>query len=139
MDRALREHIKEDKENCCEICEEWCGHTGSPHHIIKRSEEPLLTNCKKNIIWTCFKCHRRTEEEPGFNRRLQKELQKRYFKLFLINKHYTTNEISQIVTMPVKDLEKAMQKGRVKWEFVDGIPKIQGLEAIRFLMAGKLR
>jgi hypothetical protein len=134
----LRDTIKEEKGNCCEICEHWCGDNGSPHHIVKISEEPLLRDCKSNILWLCFDCHRLTEDKPGYNARLQLELQKRYFKKFLINRFYTPEEIAQIVIMPVKDLEKAINKGRLKFEYVDGVRKSQGLEIIRFLMGGKI-
>lgn len=139
MDRGLRQRIQEDQDNHCQICGNWCGDSGSPHHIVKRSEEPILTNCKKNILWTCVKCHRDTENVPGFNKKLQRRLQERYFKIFLINKHYSVKEIAQIVQMPIKDVEKAMQKGVLKWEFVDGAPKAKGIETIRFLLGGKLK
>jgi hypothetical protein len=52
LNRALRDTIKEEKDNCCEICGHWCGdNNGSPHHIVKISEEPLLRDCKSNILW----------------------------------------------------------------------------------------
>lgn len=136
MNRGLREKIKEESDNHCVICGMYCGHTGSPHHVIKVSEEKLLENCKKNIFWTCISCHGKTEKVPGYNRKLQKQLQKEYFRLFNTQKHYTTKEISQIVGMPMKDVEKAMQKGLLKWIFVDGIPKANGSETIKFLMGG---
>lgn len=139
MNKALRNSIKEKHDNCCQICGEWCGDTGSPHHMVKVSEEPLLQNCKMNILWLCFDCHRRTEDVPGYNRELQLELQKRYFKLFLINRFYTAGEIAQLVNMPLKDVQKAINKGRVNFKYIDGIQKVQGLEAIRFLMGGKIR
>jgi len=136
MDRGLRERIKEQAGNHCRICFKCCGHTGSPHHVVKVSEEKLLENCKKNIMWTCIECHHKTEQVPGYNRQLQKKLQKEYFRIFNTQKHYTTKEIAEIVTMPVKDIEKAMQKNLLKWEFVESIPKANGNEVIRFLMGG---
>lgn len=139
MNRTLRDSIKKHNDNCCQICHEWCGNTGSPHHVIKVSEEPLLQNCKMNILWLCFNCHRRTEDVPGYNKQLQMELQKRYFKLFLINRFYTAEEISELVNMPVKDVQKAINKGRMKFQYVDGVQKVQAIEAIRFLMGGKIR
>jgi hypothetical protein len=41
--------------------------------------------------------------------------------------------------VPAKDVEKAMRKGVLKWEFIDGIQKAKGLEVIRFLLGGKLK
>jgi hypothetical protein len=139
MDRGLRERIKEEADNHCKICGHWCGNTGSPHHVVKRSEEPLLTNCKKNVWWLCQPCHTRTETEAGCNRRLQEQLQEYYYTIFNTKKHYAVKEIVEMVKVPLKDIEKAMQKGRLKWEFVDGQPKSSGIEVIRFLQGGKLR
>jgi hypothetical protein len=139
MDRGLRERIKEEADNHCVICGRWCSHTGSPHHVVKVSEQKLLVNCKKNIMWLCLECHRETEDNGKFQQGLQRALQDRYFKLFIQGKHYTVNEIAEIVQAPVKDIEKAMQKGFLKWEFVDRMPKALGLDIIRFLMGDRLR
>ena len=86
-----------------------------------------------------MECHHETEQTPGYNRKLQKKLQKEYFRIFNMQKHYTTKEIAQIVTMPLKDIEKAMQKNLLKWEFVEDIPKSDGMSVVRFLMGGYLK
>jgi hypothetical protein len=139
MDRGLRERIKEEADNHCTICGNWCGNTGSPHHVVKRSEEPLLINCKKNVWWVCQPCHTRTESQAGYNRQLQKQLQEHYYNIFNTRKHYSVKEIAEIVKAPGKDIEKAMQKNRLKWEFIDGIPKAAGIDVIRFMVGGKIR
>lgn len=119
MDRGLREEIKREADNHCRICNSWCGDNGSPHHITKLSEEKLLMNCKKNILWLCMDCHRATENDGNLQKQLKRLLRERYFKLFMVNKHYTIEEIAEIVQTPIKDLQKAMQKGVLRWEFVE--------------------
>ncbi len=139
MNRALRDKIREEADNCCMLCGYNCGKTGSPHHVIKISEEPLLINCKKNIMWVCLDCHHKTENDGKFQARLQKQLQERYFRIFNKHKNYTVKEIAEIVQAPVKDIEKAIQKGFLKCKFINGIPKALGIDTIRFLMGGKLK
>ena len=128
MNKKLREAIKEKAENSCKICGHWC-YRGSPHHVIKRSEEPLLTNCETNVWWVCDTCHTRTENEAGYNKSLQKELQDYYYSLFSVNKYYTKNEIIKIVNMPIGDLETAIYKGFLK--------SFKGVDIVSFLMGGK--
>lgn len=139
MNRALRDKIREEADNRCILCRHDCGKNGSPHHVIKISEEPLLRDCKKNIMWVCLDCHRKTENDGKFQARLQRKLQDKYFEVFNKSKNYTVKEIAQMVQAPVKDIEKAMQKGLLKWEFIDGVPKAKGISIIKFLMGGKLR
>ena len=137
LDQKLKEKIIKEQNNVCKIC----GRTvregnGAPHHIIKVGEEPLLRNCKTNIWWVCqIPCHDRTENEPGFNHELQLQLQEFYFQKFQLDYFYTIYEIQQIVDMPIKDLEKAKNKGILK----NSIGLVKGIDAIRFLMGGSIK
>jgi len=132
MNKGLRELIKEKAENCCVICKRHCRGTGTPHHVIKLSEEPLLRNCETNVWWTCEVCHTRTENEPGYNHQLQLQLRDHYQTLFSTTKNYNIKEIAAIVNMPIKDIEKASYKRMIKT--IDD--KADGEEVIRFLTRG---
>lgn len=110
MNRALRAKIKEKAGNCCKICTHWCYEKGSPHHVVKQSEESLLKNCETNVWWLCESCHTRTENEPGYNHQLQLELKDYYQTLFSVNKYYNLKDISMIVNMPLKDLGRRVIK-----------------------------
>lgn len=134
LDPKLREEIVEEAENLCKICGRWCN-PGEPHHVVKISEEPLLRNCKTNIWWLCKECHGETETNPGFNHKLQKILQDKYYQMFDINKKYGPYEVIKIVGIPEKDMEKAMNKGMIKTCKYS----ILGEDVIRFLMGGSLK
>ena len=136
LDPKLKAKIIRESEDLCKICGRniYAGN-GAPHHVIKLSEEPLLRNCKTNIMWVHQRnCHIRTECEPGFNKTLQKQLQDYYFKLIDRDHVYDINQIAQMVDMPLKDLVIAHNKGFLK--VVDG--SAEGLDVIRFLLGGKL-
>lgn len=132
MNKILRDKIKGKAENCCVICGHWCSTKGTPHHVVKLSEEPLLRNCEKNVWWLCESCHAQTENEPGYNHKLQLQLKKHYQDLFSANKYYNLKDISMIVNVPFKDLEKASYKRMLK----ASSNKARGTEVIRFLTRG---
>jgi len=136
LDPKLKAKIIRESEDLCKICGRnvYVGR-GAPHHVIKLSEEPLLRNCKTNIWWVHQRnCHIRTECEPGFNRKLQKQLQDYYYGKFQLDIYYTLDEIKSMVDMPLKDLVIAQNKGFLK--VVNN--RVEGLDAIRFLLGGKL-
>ena len=51
----------------------YCGNQdgGEEHHLLKRSTSPELIDDPKNKVRLCWKCHRRTQEDPEFHRALQ--------------------------------------------------------------------
>ena len=124
----LKEKIREEANNLCKICGRWCT-PGEPHHVIRLSQEPLLRNCKTNIWWLCRECHHKTENEVGFNKELQKQLQHYYYNLFTLNLIYTKSEIKKMVNIPMEDLEKAISKNLLKSSY--------GIDIIDFLLGGK--
>lgn len=134
LDPKLREEIKEESESLCKICGRWTS-TGEMHHVVKVSEEPLLRNCKTNIWHLCRDCHHETETRPGFNLKLQKILESYYLGKFQMDNYYTLKEIQSMVTIPIEDLEKAKNKGILKTKLI----RVEGLEAVRFLMGGRLK
>ena len=133
MNKNLRDQIKEKADNCCSVCGQWCGSTGSPHHVVKLSEEHLLINCEMNIWWLCSRCHAKTETKPGYNKELQITLQEYYRERFKGTKFYTANSIQKIVNIPLVSLYKAMEKDILKNHF----GKCHGNDVVRFLMGGK--
>lgn len=134
MNRPLRTLIKEKSDNCCSVCGRWCGDAGSPHHVIKLSEEHLLMNCETNVWWLCSSCHAKTETKPGYNKELQKTLQVYYHSIIKAKKIYTKLDIQNIVNMPYQDLDKAMKKQIL----INICGKSIGSNVIRFLLGGKI-
>jgi len=62
-----------------------------------------------------------------------------YITKFESKRYYNIKEIVQIVNIKEKDLEKAMQKGLLKWEFVGDVIKSSGENCIRFFVGGYLK
>jgi len=134
--KKLKAEIDRKANNTCAICGRWSERL-EPHHVVKVSEEPLLRNCETNIMPVDRGCHHKTETEPGFNKKLQIELQKKYEKMFINDRYYSLSVIANMVNMPYEDLETAAYKGIIQTQ-VSMARIAKGEDVIRFLMGGKI-
>ena len=50
----------------------WSAGGLEQHHLYRRSVYPELKRNLKNIVWLCFKCHKRATENKEFEENLQK-------------------------------------------------------------------
>ena len=119
--------------NYCKIC-------GNPyvelHHVIYRSENKNLENCKLNFVYLCQEHHRGTygphgSKEEKLNRKLKLEFQNKLEMLF-DKAHLTKEEIKEVLDIsdkPLNSLLKTVERHKDKYVRE---------EVIRACMAGKL-
>lgn len=97
----------------CKVCGTSYGIES--HHIVKRSQNSNLVNCKLNLIDLCYIHHRDHKKGVHFNkeldRKLKLELQNKLESLF--DKDYLTkeeiNKILQISEKALNSLVKTLQ------------------------------
>lgn len=95
----------------CEVC-------GSPyvelHHVVYRSENKNLENCKLNFVYLCPEHHRGTFGPHGskgarLNRKLKLEFQNKLEKLW--DKQYLTREeINNVLQIDDKALNRLLKR-----------------------------
>lgn len=94
----------------CKICGTSYGIES--HHIVKRSQNSNLINCKLNLIDLCYVHHRDHKKGVHFNkeldRKLKLELQNKLENLF--DKDYLTKEeINKILQISEKALNRLIK------------------------------
>lgn len=94
----------------CKVCGTSYGIES--HHIVKRSQNSNLTNCKLNLIDLCYVHHRDHKKGVHFNkeldRKLKLELQNKLESLF--DKDYLTKEeINKILQISEKALNRLIK------------------------------
>jgi hypothetical protein len=133
LNAGLKERVKEKQGYKCGLC----GRQGyDVHHIVRRSQGGM--DIELNLIYVCRECHAKIHAKKNLEKMLKRQLKNKLEKLFIYSKHYSIKEISQIAHIEEDEIEKAMQKSILKWQFIDGIPKASGEAIIRWLMGGKL-
>ena len=114
----------------CKVCGTSYGIES--HHIIKRSQNSNLVNCKLNLIDLCYIHHRDHKKGVHFNkeldRKLKLELQNKLENLF--DKDYLTkeeiNKILQISEKTLNRLIKTLQLHNDKYVKEDVIKACMG-------------
>lgn len=114
----------------CKICGTSYGIES--HHIVKRSQNSNLINCKLNLIDLCYIHHRDHKKGVHFNkeldRKLKLELQNKLENLF--DKDYLTkeeiNKILQISEKALNRLIKTLQLHNDKYVKEDVIKVCMG-------------
>lgn len=114
----------------CKICGTSYGIES--HHIIKRSQNSNLVNCKLNLVDLCYIHHRDHKKGVHFNkeldRKLKLELQNKLENLF--DKDYLTkeeiNKILQISEKALNRLIKTLQLHNDKYVKEDVIKVCMG-------------
>lgn len=94
----------------CKVCSTSYGIES--HHIVKRSQNSNLINCKLNLIDLCYIHHRDHKKGVHFNkeldRKLKLELQNKLENLF--DKDYLTKEeINKILQISEKALNRLIK------------------------------
>ena len=117
----------------CEVC-------GSPyvelHHVVYKSENKNLENCKLNFVYLCPEHHRGTFGAHGskgarLNRKLKLEFQSKLEEL--LDKHYLTREeINNILRIDDKALNRLLKRLSLHKD------KYIKEDVIRTCMGGKL-
>lgn len=117
----------------CEVC-------GSPyvelHHIVYKSENKNLENCKLNFVYLCPEHHRGTFGPHGskgarLNRKLKLEFQNKLEDLW--DKQYLTREeINKVLRIDDKALNRLLKR------FYSQDDKYIKEDVIRAVMGGKL-
>lgn len=114
----------------CKVCGTSYGIES--HHIVKRSQNSNLVNCKLNLIDLCYIHHRDHKKGVHFNkeldRKLKLELQNKLESLF--DKDYLTkeeiNKILQISEKALNSLVKTLQLHNDKYVKEDIIKACMG-------------
>ncbi|WP_308779612.1 hypothetical protein [uncultured Clostridium sp.] len=114
----------------CKVCGTSYGIES--HHIVKRSQNANLVNCKLNLIDLCYIHHRDHKKGVHFNkeldRKLKLELQNKLENLF--DKDYLTkeeiNKILQISEKALNRLIKTLQLHNDKYVKEDVIKVCMG-------------
>lgn len=114
----------------CKVCGTSYGIES--HHIIKRSQNSNLVNCKLNLVDLCYIHHRDHKKGVHFNkeldRKLKLELQNKLENLF--DKDYLTkeeiNKILQISEKALNRLIKTLQLHNDKYVKEDVIKVCMG-------------
>ena len=119
--------------NCCKIC-------GNPyvelHHIVYRSENKNLENCKLNFVHLCQEHHRGTfgvhgSKGAALNRKLKLEFQNKLEILW--DKQYLTKEdIKEVLQISDKALNRLLKTFSLQKD------KYVREEVIRACMSGKM-
>lgn len=117
----------------CEVC-------GSPyvelHHVVYRSENKNLENCKLNFVYLCQEHHRGTYGVHGskgarLNRKLKLEFQNKLEEL-LDKQYLTREEINNILQIDDKALNRLLKRFSIQGD------KYIKEDVIRACMGGKL-
>lgn len=117
----------------CEVC-------GSPyvelHHVVYRSENKNLENCKLNFVYLCQEHHRGTYGVHGskgarLNRKLKLEFQNKLEEL-LDKQYLTREEINNILQIDDKALNRLLKRFSIQdYKYIKE-------DIIRACMGGKL-
>lgn len=118
----------------------YCKVCGSPytelHHVVYRSENKNLENCKLNFVYLCQEHHRGTYGVHGskgarLNRKLKLEFQNKLEEL--LNKQYLTREeINNILQIDDKALNRLLKRFSIQDD------KYIKEDIMRACMGGKL-
>lgn len=94
----------------CKVCGTSYGIEA--HHIVKRSQNQSLIDCKLNLVDLCYIHHRDSRKGVHFNkeldRKLKLELQNKLEELF-INDYLTREEINEVLKISEKALNRLLK------------------------------
>ena len=117
----------------CKVCGTSYGIES--HHIIKRSQNSNLVNCKLNLIDLCYIHHRDHKQGVHFNKKLDQRLKLEYQNKLEIqlNKPYLTREeIKEVLDIADKPLDSLLKTLTLRKD------KYVREDVIRACMGGKL-
>ena len=94
----------------CKVCGSIYGIES--HHIILRSQNPHLVNCKLNLVDLCYIHHRDHKKGVHHNKeldyKLKKEFQDKLQELFT-NDYLTREEINEVLQISEKALNRLLK------------------------------
>lgn len=129
MRRGIKERVYEKTGHKCLLCGKYAT---TVHHIVRKEFGGL--DLEINLMPLCKDCHVEIHAKKNLEKLYVKRLNKKLNTLFLKEKNYTLKELSGILNIEVKELEKYIEKQEIKIVFIDGRVCVAGKEVIRWVM-----